>query len=125
MNAIADDWDGLDADALNSPDNVLLQSGNNFGLFEWLGDGEYAAHCLYSDARGLTALKLSKLFMKFFLERYEVKGLKGLTPVEMRGAVQLALAVGFKPLGYKTIQGRQYLLTYFPLSEAEKVLNYE
>lgn len=125
MKTVADDWEGLDADELNSSGNVLLQSGRDFGLFERICDKQYAAHCLYTDTRGLAALRLSFRFLRFFFERYEVESLKGLTPVDMRGAIQLALAVGFKPIEVKTIKGRDYLLSCFPMKLKEKVLNYE
>lgn len=85
---------------LNSEENVALSDENgNVALFEREMPGVVTGHYFFY-CRGREAVALSHEMLKeIFTGPYDVNVIRGLTPVENRGAIWMSRHVGFKPYG--------------------------
>lgn len=87
-------------DWLGNPLNVALTDGQgNYSLFERESRGLVSGH-YFMVARGKDALKLSKeMLHEIFTGPYDVEAIKGLTPLDHRGALWMNKQLGFKSYG--------------------------
>jgi len=85
---------------LADPDNVCLSDGNgNYTLYERVTPNSVTGH-YFLVARGREAVKLCKEFLEaIFTGPYGVEVIKGLTPLNKRGALWMNRQLGFKPEG--------------------------
>lgn len=85
---------------LDSEENVALSDEDgNVALFEREMPGVVTGHYFFY-CRGREAVALSHEVLKeIFTGPYDVKVIRGLTPVENRGAVWMSRHVGFKSYG--------------------------
>lgn len=84
---------------LSNERNICLTDGSgNFALFEdQPEEGRVAGHYYYKTARGRKALELSKVFLsQVFSDKYNIKTIVGLTPVDHLGAKWMNRKLGFK-----------------------------
>ena len=111
----ADEIDGFDPEEwLASDDNVALANGNNVALFEREMPGVVTGHYFFF-CRGREAIELSKQMLnEIFTGPYNVQVIRGLTPLDNKGALWISRKLGFKPYGdIKTHVGlcRLFILT--------------
>lgn len=85
---------------LGDTDNVCLTDGHgNFTLYERVTPTAVTGH-YFLVARGREALQLCKEFLEeIFTGPYDVELIKGLTPLNKRGALWMNRQLGFKPDG--------------------------
>lgn len=97
----ADEIDGFNPkEWLDSEENVALSDENgNVALFEREMPGVVTGHYFFY-CRGRDAVKLSHEVLKeIFTGPYDVQVIRGLTPVENRGAIWMSRHIGFKSYG--------------------------
>jgi hypothetical protein len=78
--------------------NLALEEDGNFGVFEYNWDHVYTGHYFFH-ARGKEAKALSIRMLRVAFEEYGMKLVRGLTPVEHRGAVMMTRWLGFTDHG--------------------------
>lgn len=84
---------------LTEEDNYLLTDGNgNYGLFEGSGHDVYFGHYFFK-ARGREAVRVANEILSCIFGLYRAEVIKGLTPVEHRGALWMNKTLGFKAYG--------------------------
>jgi hypothetical protein len=90
------DWVGFEAKALvENEENILLTDGkDNYALFEFHEPGVYYGHYLFSH-HGARTLDIAKDLLGFFWRAIPAKQVRGLVPVEHKGAIRLTKALGF------------------------------
>jgi len=106
--------DDFDLNVWLSSNNIVIQDGENYALFENTRDGVYEGHYLFQDARGKRAITLANKIINYFFTTFDVKVLIGKVPLQQRGARWLTRQLGFKSLGaIETIDGdcELFLLT--------------
>lgn len=87
---------------LNDDSNVcLVNDKDDLALFEQESDSLYVGHYFFK-SRGKDAVTHAQQFLNFFVETYQPKVIKGLTPLENLGARWLSRKLGFK--GYGVVQ---------------------
>ena len=93
--------EGFDPDTwLEYEKNIaLIDENDNLSLFEYNLPGVYTGHWFYK-ARGKEAIRVAnEMLGEIFSDKYDVKIIRGLTPLQNLGARWLAKRVGFKPSG--------------------------
>lgn len=88
------DW----AEWLKDTRNVMALKGENVGMATFEYPGVYNVHWFFT-ARGKEALQLAKEMLDYFFQNYDVKTIRGLTPVSIKGARWLARQIGLKSYG--------------------------
>lgn len=90
---------GMDWQAwLDNHRNVMLVEGENIGMGTYEYPGLYNVHWFYT-VRGREALNLAKEMLDHLFTNYDVQAVRGLTPVEVKGARWLARQVGLTSYG--------------------------
>lgn len=87
---------------INDDKNIALTDNKgNFSLFEYNLPGVYTGHWFFPYARGRQAINLANEMLDeiFAPDKYDVKIIRGLTPLQNLGARWLARQVGFKSHG--------------------------
>lgn len=81
-------------------DNIALTNKNeDLALFELSEDGIYTGHYFFN-SRGKEAYEAAQKFLKeVFSRRYDVKVIRGLTPLDKKGALWMNRKLGFKEYG--------------------------
>lgn len=83
--------------------NVALQAGESFGIFQYEIPGVYTGHYFFSMRdRGKRAKALALEMLDEFFENYDVKVLRGLTPLQNRAARWMTRQLGFQSFGAVT-----------------------
>lgn len=78
---------------------ALIDDKENLVLLEYNLPGVYTGHWFFK-SRGKEAVQAAEAFLdKLFSDKYNVKIIRGLTPLQKLGARWLAKRVGFKPSG--------------------------
>lgn len=97
------------SEAFNGPDfdyegwtanhrNIMYVVGDNVGLATYDYPGVYTAHWFFK-ARGKEALAIAFAMYHDLFNNHDAKAVRGITPVELRGARYLAKRIGFVSLG--------------------------
>lgn len=73
--------------------------GENYGVFEYEYPGVYTGHYFFKDARGKTAFDLSKAILHKVFTDHGACLIRGLTPIDHKGALAMNRRLGFKPYG--------------------------
>ena len=92
VNCDMDEW------AANT-NNVALESGDDFGVFEYEYPGVYTGHYFFGSARGKTAIALSKHMLAIVFDEYGAKTIRGMTPSHHKAALWMNRQLGFKDYG--------------------------
>jgi hypothetical protein len=91
--------EGIDCQAwLDSPGNIMWVEGDNVGLATFEYPGVYNAHWFFN-VRGRQALALAKAMLDHHFKETDARTIRGLTPVEYKGARWLARQIGMKSYG--------------------------
>ncbi len=85
--------------------NVALAEGDDFGVFEYEYPGVYTGHYFFGEARGKTAIALSKQMLALMFEKYYAQVIRGLTPSHHRAALWMNRQLGFKDYGEVELVG--------------------
>lgn len=90
-------WVGFDAKKLvEDKDNILLTDGDsNYGLFEFHEPEVYYGHYMFTARGSQNTEEVAKKILSFFFQTVPCKEVRGLTPVEHKGAIRLNKALGF------------------------------
>lgn len=83
---------------IKDPRNLALEEDGNFGVFEYNWDHVYTGHYFFK-VRGKEAKELSIRMLRIAFEEYEMQTVRGLTPIEHRGAVMMTRWLGFEDHG--------------------------
>lgn len=84
---------------LEDPNNIALTDGEgNYTLYTYDAPGVYSPHVFFK-VRGKEAIDLALDMLETLFENYDVRVLRGLTPVEKLPARWFAHKIGFKSLG--------------------------
>lgn len=96
MTPFKADWVGFDTKSLlEDEDNILLFDGvDNYGLLEYIREGEYYGHYLFGSARGRQAVKTAKAIIDYAFTEYPIKLFRGKTPLTNVGALWLNNKLG-------------------------------
>ncbi len=86
---------------VNNPRNIALGEDNDLALFEYEKEGVYTGHYFFNRRKGREAIKLSKAILQelFTNEQFNIKIIRGLTPLENLKARWMSRHVGFKSYG--------------------------
>jgi hypothetical protein len=84
---------------LANPDNYALIEGRNIAFGEKKGDGIYHVHFCFDEARGRTAIELTRRMLSAFYHACPVRVCVGLIREDNRRARWLIRQVGFTSLG--------------------------
>ena len=77
-------------------DNILLNQGDNYALFEYMNDNTVAGHYFFTDADYGTSFVLAETSIQKLSSEYpEVKTIVGKTPKEHTAALALTKRLGF------------------------------
>lgn len=77
-------------------DNIILNQGDNYALFEYMSDNTVAGHYFFTDADYGTSFILAETFIqKLFQDYPEIKTIVGKTPKEHTAALALTKRLGF------------------------------
>ncbi len=108
---------------LSNPLNVALtDSEGNYSLFEREALGVVSGH-YFMVARGREAFKLAKQMLhEIFTGPYDVKVIRGFTPVEHKGALWMNKQLGFKEYGNVETQAGTMRLVILTKLEWESVV---
>lgn len=87
------------SEELDTEDNVLLCDGEDCFLFEKDSDASYSAHFFLKNARGKRAIELSRQALHLMFGLYQAEVIKGLTPIELKPALQIIARLGFTNYG--------------------------
>jgi hypothetical protein len=77
---------------------ALVDEKGNVALFEHNYPGVYTGHYFFS-VRGKEALSLSKEILRIVFTDYNVKAIRGITPLKHLGARWMTKQLGFKSYG--------------------------
>lgn len=89
------DWE----DWLAKKQNVMLVDElGNVGIAAEYFPGVYTGHWFFN-SRGKEAMEVAKQMLRVMFEDLDIKLMRGLTPVELRGACILARKIGFTSHG--------------------------
>ena len=77
---------------------IALFDGKNLALFEYDSPGVYTGHNFFED-RGVAAKQAARAFLETFFTDYDVRLVKGLTPLNKAGALRLTIHLGFTSYG--------------------------
>lgn len=83
---------------LEDPNNVLLEEGGSCGIFEFEYPGVYCGHYFFK-VRGKEAFDLAQRMLNDIFLNHGAKVIKGLTPIEKKGALYLTRKLGFESYG--------------------------
>lgn len=78
--------------------NLALEEDGNFGVFEYNWDGVYTGHYFFK-VRGKFAKDLAIRMLRIAFDKYGMKTVRGLTPIEHKGAVLMTRWLGFTDHG--------------------------
>lgn len=86
-----DDW-------IADKNNVCFDDGNdNYGAFEFNWPGVFTGHYFFSNARGRTAINLSRAMLRRLFDEHNAMAVRGLTPTDHKAALWMNRHLGFKP----------------------------
>lgn len=88
VNVDMNDWISCDT-------NVALEDNGSFGVFEFLYPGVYTGHYFFK-ARGKEAKAIANKMLHEMFYKYGAKVIRGLTPIEHKGALWMNRQLGFK-----------------------------
>lgn len=95
----AEDRTPIDARAILSNDkNIMLLDGEDVGLLVQYYPGVYTGHWMFK-SRGRGAIDAANRLIAEAFENYPVEVIRGLTPVQLKGALWLARRLGFTSQG--------------------------
>ena len=84
--------------------NIMYIENESVGLLSWDYDGVYTGHWFFS-VRGKEALNLAKRMLSRLFDTTNARVVRGITPVELKGARYLAKKLGFISLGIEEWDG--------------------
>lgn len=86
---------------LSDPNHIALTDGRNIGMFEAQEEaGVFFGHTIFQD-RGRTAIEAAKSIIKFLVDFFGARIIRGETPIGKRNARWFSRQVGFHSLGIK------------------------
>lgn len=90
-------WIGFDPQELiENEDNILVTDGEgNYGLFEFEMPGVYYGHYLFTARGPDNTYEVARTLLAFFFREFPAMEVRGLTPVEHKGALRLNKRLGF------------------------------
>lgn len=104
LRGVAPGYDGIDLSEISSRPNTLI-FGDEHGvlLFNYLGDGIYEGHYMFTDTLGRRdAMKLARRAIKELFTTHCASSINGVTPRANFGARAFNRALGLVPVGEAT-----------------------
>lgn len=84
---------------LSDPDNIALTNDNeDLALFDFNSDGIYTGHYFFN-SRGKEAYNAAQDFLKEIFTDYNLKVIRGYTPLDKKGALWMNKKLGFTEYG--------------------------
>jgi len=80
-------------------DNIAIEAEDgSIALFENIRPGFFDGHYFFK-AKGRDAISLSHEILKELYNKYEVKAIRGFTPIKHKAAIWMSRKIGFEDIG--------------------------